>query len=86
MTDGGWRTRITRGLARTRELLLTDVADLFAGTGPDESFLDRMEGAPHKTLLVLDAVTGQNALTQVEDLRPFEARAFARALTRGEGD
>jgi fused signal recognition particle receptor len=89
------------------------------------------ESAPHDTLLVLDATTGQNALQQVQtfkeltqvtglvltkldgsarggilvalaekfalpvhaigvgesaqDLRPFEAKAFARALTGAEG-
>jgi fused signal recognition particle receptor len=32
----------------------------------------RIEGAPHETLMVLDATTGQNALRQVE--------AFSRAV------
>ena len=92
----------------------------------------RLEGAPHETLLVLDATTGQNGLQQarlfheavgvtgvcltkldgsakggivlpvavelglpvkligigegVEDLRPFDAGDFARALVGREGD
>ncbi len=56
----------------------------------------KLEGAPHETLLVVDATTGQNGLQQarlfgeavkligvgekLEDLRPFDADDFARAL------
>jgi fused signal recognition particle receptor len=126
--------------AREADLLLVDTAGrLHTRTGLMDELAkirrvlaDRMEGAPHETLLVLDAVTGQNALAQVEqfgratpltglvltkldgttrggivvpittllglpveligvgegldDLRPFDARACARALTRGEDD
>jgi fused signal recognition particle receptor len=92
----------------------------------------RLEGAPHETLLVLDATTGQNGLQQarlfneavevtgvaltkldgtakggivlpiavelglpvkligvgetLEDLRPFDARDFARALVGADGE
>jgi fused signal recognition particle receptor len=90
----------------------------------------RLEGAPHETLLVIDATTGQNGLQQarlfgeavdvtgvaltkldgsakggiavaiahelslpvklvgvgeaLEDLQPFDAREFARALVRAD--
>src|SRR6266540_3213178 len=74
----------------------------------------KLEGAPHETLLVVDATTGQNGLQQarlfgeavgvtgvaltkldgsakggiavgekLEDLRPFDADDFARALVSG---
>jgi fused signal recognition particle receptor len=39
----------------------------------------RIQGAPHETLLVVDATTGQNGVG-VDDLRPFDARDYARAL------
>jgi len=40
----GFRSRIAHGLARTRDLLLTDVSDLFpAGRTPDPAVLDELE-------------------------------------------
>jgi fused signal recognition particle receptor len=59
----------------------------------------KLEGAPHETLLVVDATTGQNGVQQarlfgdavkligvgegLDDLRPFDPTDFARALISG---
>ena len=54
-----WRTRLKEGLARTRELLNTDLGDLFAGGRIDESFFTELE----TTLLMADVgVTATNSL------------------------
>ena len=69
--------RIKKALAKTRGLF-TSVAELFTFRGRvDKKFLDelekihrvvgqRIEGAPHEVLLVLDATSGQNAIAQAE--------------------
>jgi fused signal recognition particle receptor len=66
--------------ARTADVVIIDTAgrlhtqdDLMAELAKVERVIARkLEGAPHETLLVLDATVGQNALAQ--------ARTFARAL------
>ena len=45
-----WGARLKKGLARTRELLNTDLSDLFAGGRIDEAFFTELE----TTLLVAD--------------------------------
>jgi fused signal recognition particle receptor len=71
---------IKAGVARGADLVLVDTAGRLHTRGPlmDELVKVRRvlaqgcEGAPHETLLVLDATTGQNALAQ--------ARAFLEAV------
>lgn len=46
----GWGARLKAGLARTREILNTDLTDLFAGGAIDEAFFTELE----TTLLVAD--------------------------------
>jgi fused signal recognition particle receptor len=46
----GWGARLKAGLTRTRELLNTDLTDLFAGGAIDEAFFTELE----TTLLVAD--------------------------------
>ena len=54
-----WRTRLKEGMARTRELLNTDLGDLFAGGKIDEEFYAELE----TTLITADVgVTATNAL------------------------
>jgi fused signal recognition particle receptor len=56
----------TAGRLHTQSDLMAEVAKIARVAGR------RLEGAPHETLLVLDATTGQNAIAQ--------ARTFAAAL------
>ncbi len=46
----GWAARLKEGLSRTRKVLNTDLADLFAGGAIDETFYDELEN----TLLLAD--------------------------------
>jgi fused signal recognition particle receptor len=46
----GWGQRLRAGLARTREILNTDLGDLFAGARIDEAFFEELE----TTLLAAD--------------------------------
>ncbi len=46
----GWSQRLRDGLARTRQILNTDVGDLFAGSRIDEAFFESLE----TTLLAAD--------------------------------
>lgn len=39
----GWGARLRQGLARTREILNTDLGDLFAGARIDEAFFEELE-------------------------------------------
>jgi fused signal recognition particle receptor len=125
---------IEAGRARGRDVVIVDTAgrlhtqgNLMAELGKIRRVIEgRLEGAPHETLLVIDATTGQNGLQQarlfseaagvtgvvltkldgsakggvaiaiahelglpvklvgvgegVDDLRPFDARDYARAL------
>ena len=48
--DAGWSARLKAGLARTREVLNTDLTDLFAGGKIDAAFFTELE----TTLLVAD--------------------------------
>jgi fused signal recognition particle receptor len=58
-SGASWSTRLKQGLARTRDLLNTDLSDLFAGGKIDESFFTELE----TTLLVADVgVTATNSL------------------------
>jgi fused signal recognition particle receptor len=56
----------TAGRLHTQADLMTELSKV------DRVIARRLEGAPHETLLVLDATVGQNALSQ--------ARVFGRAL------
>ena len=64
-------------IARDMDVLLVDTAGrlhthrgLMSELEKIQRVLDgRLEGAPHETLLVLDATTGQNALVQGEEFR-----------------
>ena len=49
-SGAGWGARLKAGLARTRELLNTDLTDLFAGGAIDEAFFEELEN----TLLLAD--------------------------------
>ena len=67
------------GKARGVDVVIVDTAgrlhtktDLMAELGKIRRVLERHEGAPHETLLVLDATTGQNAVQQ--------ARVFGQDL------
>lgn len=42
-SSGNWREKLTRGLARTRDLLNRDLAELFSGEKIDESFYEELE-------------------------------------------
>ena len=129
---------VAAGEARGRDVVLVDTAgrlhtqdNLMQELGKIRRVITgRLEGAPHETLLVIDATTGQNGLQQarlfssivpvtgialtkldgtakggiaiaiahelglpikligvgetLEDLRPFDADEFARALFSGE--
>jgi fused signal recognition particle receptor len=131
---------VEAAVARERDVAIVDTAGrLHTQVGLMEELKKvrrvierRLEGAPHETLLVLDATTGQNGLQQarlfheavdvtgvcltkldgsakggivlpvavelglsvkligigegLEDLRPFDAGDFARALVGREGD
>ncbi len=56
------RSRLARGLTRTRELLLTDVADLFGpGSRPDRATLDQLEDR------LLEADLGPEAALRIRD-------------------
>ncbi len=131
---------VEAAVARDRDVAIVDTAGrLHTQVGLMEELKKvrrvierRLEGAPHETLLVLDATTGQNGLQQarlfheavdvtgvcltkldgsakggivlpvavelglpvkligigeeLEDLRPFDAGDFARALVGREGD
>ena len=116
----------TAGRLHTKENLMRELEKIRRVVGR------KIPGAPHETLLVLDATTGQNAISQaklftegvgvtglvlakldgtakggivvaiheslgipikligvgeqIEDLRPFEADVFARAIFGGEDD
>lgn len=50
----------TAGRLHTRKDLMTELAKV------DRVIRNRLEGAPHETLLVLDATVGQNAVRQVD--------------------
>lgn len=71
---------IDAGIARGADVVLIDTAgrlhtqdDLMSEVAKVERVIARkLEGAPHETLLVLDATVGQNALAQ--------ARTFSKAL------
>ena len=71
---------IDAAVARNADVVIIDTAgrlhtqdDLMAELAKVEREIARkLEGAPHETLLVLDATVGQNALAQ--------ARTFAKAL------
>ena len=47
---GGWGQRLRDGLARTRQILNTDLGDLFAGSKIDDAFFEELE----TTLLAAD--------------------------------
>jgi fused signal recognition particle receptor len=49
-SGAGWSARLKQGLARTRELLNTDISDLFAGGAIDAAFFTELEN----TLLLAD--------------------------------
>jgi fused signal recognition particle receptor len=128
---------VEAGRARGRDVVVVDTAGRLHTQGNLMSELEkvrrviagRIEGAPHETLLVVDATTGQNGLQQarlfgeavgvtgvaltkldgsarggvaiaiavelglpvklvgvgegIDDLRPFDARDYARALVSG---
>ena len=130
---------VEAGRARGRDVVLVDTAGrLHTQTNLMEELAkvrrvlgQRIDGAPHETLLVVDATTGQNGLQQarlfadaagvtaialtkldgsakggvaiaiahelgipvklvgigegIDDLRPFDAAAYARALLRPDG-
>ena len=68
-----WGQRLKQGLARTRDLLNTDLADLFSGTTIDEHFYEEME----TTLLAADVgVAATNYL--VDELRAAARRGNFR--------
>jgi fused signal recognition particle receptor len=72
---------IEAGIARRADVVLIDTAGrLHTNSGLMEELrkLDRvvrrkLEGAPHETLIVLDATVGQNALSQI--------RSFSQSVT-----
>ena len=53
----------TAGRLHTRKGLMDELSKI------KRVLASRMEGAPHETLLVLDATTGQNALVQAEEFK-----------------
>ena len=68
-----WRTRLKEGMARTRDLLNTDLGDLFAGGKIDEAFYAELE----TTLIMADVgVTATNVL--LADLRTVVKRLGLR--------
>ena len=67
-TGPGWGQRLKQGLARTRELLNTDLSDLFSGTRIDEQFYEDLE------TILLAADVGVAATAYLLD----ELRAAAR--------
>jgi fused signal recognition particle receptor len=74
-----WRERLKQGLARTRELLNTDLADLFAGGKIDESFFAELEttlimadvgvAATHSLLAELRAAVRRRGLRERHELK-----------------
>ncbi len=69
----GWDTRLREGLSRTRQILNTDLGDLFAGTRIDDAFFEELE----TTLLAADVgVTASGFL--IKRLRGESKRAGYR--------
>ena len=68
-----WAQRLRDGLARTRQILNTDVGELFAGARVDEAFFDELE----TTLLAADVGVGATAFL-IERLRAEAKRAGYR--------
>jgi fused signal recognition particle receptor len=83
----------TAGRLHTQDHLMDELRKIHRVIG------QRLPGAPHEVLLTIDATTGQNGLQQarlfaqavdvtgigesLDDLRPFDPEAFARALFDG---
>ena len=71
------RSRIARGLAKTRELLLTDVTELFgAGAVVDSALLDELEDR------LLESDLGPDAAADVRER--LESRSRSRGISRPE--
>ncbi len=68
----------TAGRMQNRSDLMQELAKIVRVLGKQET------GAPHQTLLVLDATTGQNALNQVEIFRDM-ARISGLIMTKLDG-
>jgi fused signal recognition particle receptor len=70
----GWGQRLRAGLARTREILNTDLGDLFAGASIDDAFFEDLE----TTLLAADVGVAASAFL-IERLRTEARRAGYRS-------
>jgi fused signal recognition particle receptor len=78
-SGASWRERLKQGLTRTRELLNTDLADLFAGGKIDESFFAELEttlivadvgvAATHSLLAELRAAVRRRGLRERHELK-----------------
>jgi fused signal recognition particle receptor len=69
----GWGQRLRDGLARTRQILNTDVGDLFAGSRIDEAFFESLE----TTLLAADVGVAASGFL-IERLRSEAGRGGFR--------